>query len=234
MITDAVDSLDMPWSLLLNFWLWAAVAALLMVWGWLTRNDPNIRRTYNKHLMKVGDLAYGGNGATSKVEKRVRSAIDHRNLGVLPGQLVMRTGLRDMHGNPRKFTPDIVVWQSKKDRTVVEVDPYNTHGQQGLHAVYNDIERNIAYTQAGYKVVRVRIGFPEGYPYTNLGFHDVVIPKRAEQMTDDDYRLIAASVRHAKLAGKKSFSLWKRMLDRLQAYKDAWDAHQMSKSARMF
>lgn len=223
---ETLSSLRPVFHVVGSFWFWVALTAVYIVYRVLTRDQAPIRRKYNAQLMKVGDLAYGGSSKTSNVEKKIRVYLA-RYMPVLPSSLYMKMGLADKKGNPRKFTPDIIVWNSRHNRTVIEIDPFYTHGHTGMQKVYEDIERNIGYAQAGYKVVRVRINFPAGFHNTALGVNDVVLNMAENRIGDAECAQVVRAVRRAVPASGAEVRRWRKQLDMLQEdYANYLDSQQ--------
>lgn len=143
--------------------------ALLVVWVvvWHShRRTPPILPKMDRARARPGDLAAGGSAATSKTEKRVRTALERAGFSTYPQGTLMCMG-RDSGGKNRFFTPDILV---RRPFAVVEVDPNHWHGAP--EKVAEDIMRNRFYAARGLRVIRVRIDGAQA-----LSPNDVVIPE---------------------------------------------------------
>lgn len=206
------DLLDDPTvSVILHPLTWVILLCLWFVWWWFGRKFPYIHPKYDKSKCPPGTYFADGSTKTSGTEKRVRDAIAAAGYRPLP----LGTGLvvagRDAHQNRRKLTPDIILHSPRK--VIVEVDPRFWHGEEGLHKVYDDIERNKQYTALGFAVVRVRIGW-EGQVYSRLGRYDVVT-KENDFHPAQHSSPVAKAIRSAR---KVPVSYWDRQLAKLTPF----------------
>lgn len=201
--------------ILMSPWFWLVMLAAWTAWWYHSRKWPDILRKDQAKLAKPGDLVRGGSSATSKTEKRVLASLAAAGYSTLPSELCLIVPLVDVHGNARKFTPDILV---AKPKVVVEVDPYHWHGEAGMHKVYEDVERNVGYSACGWAIVRVRVGWPKDHPWRRIGKFDVVVE------ADDFYpaehaAAVAKAVSAARPVRKDT---WMRQLRALKPYNDAF------------
>lgn len=132
---------------------------LLAVWTALLfrdRRTPPVIRVGNKKTplkkRRSGALYDDGSGATSKVETKIRDSISRMGYRLYPPGTALVTK-PDIDGKKHKYTPDIMV---KRHKIIIEVDPNFTHS--GAGRIAHDIDRNRAYAQLGYKILRIRMG----------------------------------------------------------------------------
>ncbi|MGP9760878.1 hypothetical protein [Corynebacterium sp. AOP12-C2-36] len=132
---------------------------------------------------------------------------------MLPPSVHLIAPLRDAHGNWRKFTPDILIVYRGR-RIVVEVDPHHFHGEGKPDRIYHDVERNYAYSATGWAVVRVRIGWPPGNQWRQIGKHDVIIDDNDFFPAEHADR-VRAAVTHVR---RVPASAWNRQLAALAPF----------------
>ena len=129
---------------------------LLAVWTALLFRDRKTPPVNQKKVplkkRRPGSLYADGSAAGSKVENKIRTSIERMGYRLYPHGTAVTTR-PDIDGKKHKYTPDIMV---KRHKIIIEVDPQYTHG--GAHRIAHDIDRNRAYAQLGYKIVRVRMG----------------------------------------------------------------------------
>lgn len=101
---------------------------------------------------RPGALYSDGSAAGSKIENKIRESIERMGYRLYPHGTAIVTK-PDVYGKKHKYTPDIMI---KRHKIIVEVDPQYTHG--GAGKIAHDIDRNRAYSQLGYKIVRIRMG----------------------------------------------------------------------------
>lgn len=179
---------------------WILFAVWVFVW-FRERQAPPVSKKFNPKTARPGDLFADGSLATSKTEKRVRSAIESAGYRLYPASTRVYTP-RDADGKRHKYTPDILL---KKPKMIVEVDPHFWHGDPDKIA--HDIDRNKMYAKLGYTIVRVRIGGTKA-----LSPNDVVFPQGDFYPVRDANSLLKA-IRRAKYMPPQSWNDPKKYIE---------------------
>ncbi len=133
----------------------------------------SVNPKYVPHNAKFGDVTHHGNPATSKVEELVRGAVVAAGYKV-PGHKVAVL-CRHPH-RPEQLmplAPDIALVDHKID---IEVDPCaeDPSGRWSTHRgdEERDLSRNALMEEAGWTVLRLRLGAEEGM---HIGPRDVIV-----------------------------------------------------------
>lgn len=191
------------------------VVALIL---WLLARTPSTAPKRYKYDVSLppGTFTTSGSGKTSKTEYKVRDFIKKSGWRTMDQGTGLVVPSRDAKGNRRHFTPDIIIYGPGKKTIIVEVDPHYHHGAEGLHKVYEDVERNVEYSKLGFAVVRLRIDFDnkpaEGF--ARLSPNDVVVTQ--SEFTNGTYRhLLRGAIKRAKPLSPHT---WDDQLQNLRPY----------------
>lgn len=92
-----------------------------------------------------------GNTETAKLEEQARARLTAAGIQLHGERLGIQCGFDEAHNRYPVLTPDFVVRDSK---VCIEIDPENTHADR----VDQDRRRNELLAEAGWRVVRLRLG----------------------------------------------------------------------------
>ena len=190
--------------------------AALLVWALLGAPDRQPRRHADRKNLPPGSFTKTGSSKTSKTEMQVRNFVKSCGYKIMDQGTGLIVHGREASGRRRQLTPDVIVYGPRSSRFIVEVDPYYTHAQAGLSAVYEDMDRNVEYTKLKYPVIRLRIGFDKtpAEGFARLSPNDVVITQA--EFNNGAYKpLLRGAMRSAKALPP---STWDEKMNLLRPY----------------
>jgi hypothetical protein len=123
-------------------------------------------------ILNIGEVKPSRNTVTSKIEETVRVAVLAAGYAVPEEKLAVVCRHPDDDARRLALTPDVVLVEHK---IAIEVDPLGEHDGRGyshLGEEEKDHLRNSLLTQAGWTVIRVRLGATRG---AHIGKRDVVV-----------------------------------------------------------